>query len=154
MKNYMISILIAIFISACNQNKDFYTVLEINKSLDKDKEMIMNTFNDIVICWNNEDIECYMKAYSTKDTVQMISKNGVTFGYENILRQFKKSFPKRDMGKLSFENYHYRKLAEDLFFVTGKFNLTFKDSKEPFSNWFSVIMKRYNNKYLIITDHS
>ncbi len=129
--------------------------LSAQNSLDKlDQQGILDNFKEQEKCWNNNDIECYMNAYSKTDPIQTVSKGGVTFGYENILANYKKYFPKGKMGKLNFDDFNFRRLTNDLFFVTGRFNLKFENRENPLKAWFSVVMKKHKNKWLIITDHS
>lgn len=119
-----------------------------------EEELILANFKKQETCWNNEDIECYMQAYSTTDEIQTISTGGVTFGYENIISNYKKYFPKGKMGTLFFDEFNLRKLSKKLYFVTGQFNLKFEGREKLAQGWFSVIMKKEKGNWVIITDHS
>lgn len=150
MKKTSLQLILLLFICTFN----IVSAQENDKIHNKAEKRILENFDEIVRCWNNQDLDCYMKAYSTKDELQTINKGGVTFGYDKILNNFKKHFPKDKMGILSFDNFNFRKLTNRLYFVTGKFYLKSKDKEKPFSSWFSVIMKRYNGQWFIVTDHS
>ncbi|WP_353780053.1 serine hydrolase [Winogradskyella sp. 3972H.M.0a.05] len=127
----------------------------ISKYLDElDEAKIQENFKAQENCWNNADIECYMEAYATTELIQTASRGGITFGYDNIIGDYKKYFPKERMGKLHFDNFNYRRLAGDLYFVTGRFNLKFPNRDELSRGWFSVVMKRINGEWKMITDHS
>ncbi len=119
-----------------------------------DERKIHQNFKKQELCWNNQNIECYMEAYATTESIQTASRGGITFGYDNIIGDYKKYFPKERMGKLHFDNFNYRRLSDNLYFVTGRFNLKFQDRKELSSGWFSVTMKRINGNWKMITDHS
>lgn len=120
----------------------------------KTKEQILMNFKYQEECWNNQDLVCYMGAYSKTDRIQTISSGGVTFGYDQILSNYQRYFPKDRMGQLHFDKFNFRKLSRKLCFVTGRFNLKFKDRNEPVQGWFSVVMKKESGVWAIITDHS
>ncbi|TJY37076.1 DUF4440 domain-containing protein [Pontimicrobium aquaticum] len=126
------------------EHLDDINVAEINKNFKKQED-----------CWNNDDIECYMKAYASNgDQIQTISTGGVTFGYDNIISDYKRYFPKGRMGKLHYDNVNIRKLSDNLYFVTGRFNLKFENREQLLRGWFSVTTKKINGKWYMITDHS
>ncbi|MBA4745985.1 MAG: nuclear transport factor 2 family protein [Muricauda sp.] len=120
----------------------------------KAKAQILMNFKYQEECWNNQDLVCYMEAYSKTDRIQTISSGGVTFGYDHILSNYQRYFPKDRMGQLRFDQFNFRKLSRKLCFVTGRFNLEFKERGKPVQGWFSVVMQRENGKWAILTDHS
>ncbi len=115
---------------------------------------IRNNFKKQEECWNRADIECYMRAYATSEPIQTASRGGITHGYDNIIGDYRKYFPKERMGKLYFDNINTRKLSDELYFVTGRFNLKFPDREDESKGWFSVNMKRIDGEWYMITDHS
>ncbi|MDC6363759.1 MULTISPECIES: serine hydrolase [Flavobacteriaceae] len=119
-----------------------------------DEFKIRQNFAEQEKCWNQEDIECYMQAYATSEPIQTASTAGVTYGYDDIIGGYKKYFPKGRMGKLHFDNISTRRLSDNLYFVTGRFNLKFPGRDDLAQGWFSVNMKRINGDWKMITDHS
>ncbi|NAY91279.1 serine hydrolase [Muricauda sp. JGD-17] len=119
-----------------------------------DDYKIRQNFKKQEACWNNADIACYMEAYATTEHIQTASRGGITYGYDNIIGNYRKYFPKERMGKLYFDNINTRRLSDNLYFVTGRFNLRFPDREDLARGWFSVNMKKINGKWLMITDHS
>ena len=127
----------------------------ITKYLDAiDKSKIKANFDKQANCWNNADLECYMEAYAKSQDIQTISRAGVTYGYDKILSDYKKYYPKDKMGQLHFDNFGYKRLADNLYFVTGRFNLKIQGRDQLRQGYFSVVMQRINGKWLMITDHS
>lgn len=127
----------------------------ISKYLDDwDELKIQRNFDKQAECWNAHDIECYMEAYAESEKIQTASRGGITFGYDNIIGDYKKYFPKDRMGSLHFDNFNYRRLTDDLYFVTGRFNLKLPDREELARGWFSVTAKKINGDWHLITDHS
>jgi len=127
----------------------------IDKHLDKiDEALITDNFTAQENCWNNHDIECYMQAYAPFEDIQTVSRGGVRYGYDDIIGNYKKYFPKERMGNLHFDNIAMRRLSDNLYFVSGRFNLKFDGREELASGWFSATMKKLKGQWYLITDHS
>ena len=140
MKNYLIITLLGLCNIAHGQSK---AVLGIQEN-----------FNKQEVCWNAADIECYMEAYATTEMIQTISRGGVTKGYDTIIGNYKKYYPKDKMGQLHFDQMEFRKLSGKYYYVVGRFNLSYEDQKEPRKGYFSVLMKRIKGQWVIVSDHS
>jgi len=115
---------------------------------------IQNNFKHQEACWNKHDIECYMQAYAPNELIQTASRGGITYGYDNIISDYRKYFPKERMGNLYFDAMNTRKLATHFYFVTGRFNLKFSDRTELVQGYFSATLQRIGGKWYMITDHS
>lgn len=127
----------------------------VEKHLDRiDETLIANNFMVQEHCWNNHDIECYMQAYALFEGIQTVSRGGVTYGYDAIIGNYRKYFPRERMGKLHFDNMTMQRLTDKLYFVTGRFNLTYEGKDEQIRGWFSATMKKIHGQWYIITDHS
>ena len=85
--------------------------------LHDEKSIISEKLNNQAICWNEGDIDCFMNDYWKNDSLMYIGKNGVTYGWQNTLDNYKKRYPtKNDMGKLSFEIVRLEKLDKHHYF--------------------------------------
>ena len=93
-----------------------------------------------------------MEAYAASLPIQTVSRGGVTHGYDHIIANYRTYYPKDRMGKLHFDKLETRRLDDDLYFVTGRFNLNIPGREEPVSGWFSTNMKKIKGKWLMITD--
>lgn len=124
-----------------------------SKLSESDLNKINANFKEQERCWNAADLECYVKAYATTVEIKTISSLGVTKGYDNILAQYKKYFPKENMGQLHFDNVEIKKLSTQYAYVTGRYNLIYP-SKDPRRGWFSVLMQKIDGQWFIISDHS
>jgi len=114
----------------------------------------MDNFNKQEACWNKHDIECYMEAYDTVRDIQTISRAGVTQGYDSIITNYKKYFPKDRMGNLHFDEIRLKSLGETYSYVVGRYNLKYETKDTVYQGWFSVLMEKKDNKWYIISDHS
>ena len=119
----------------------------------KNEEAILKVLDRQVAGWNNGDIEQYMKGYWNSDSLLFIGKNGPTYGYQGTLERYKKSYTDTvKMGKLHFKDVKFNKLSRRQFFVWGRWEL--KRSVGDLSGYFTLIFKKIDNQWVIISDHS
>lgn len=105
------------------------------------------------ISWNNGDIEGFMQTYWKSDSLMFIGKSGITYGWQKTLDNYKKGYPDTAaMGKLHFELIEFKKLSESNYFVVGKWFLT--RSIGNINGVFTLLLKKLNNRWVIIADHS
>ena len=126
----------------------FYGILAEN-----DEMVIIKKLENQSECWNNGEIDCFMKDYWHNDSLMYIGKNGVTYGWKNTLKSYKLRYPtKKEMGQLNFEIIQIQRLNSNHFFMVGKWSL----SREigDISGHFTLIWKKIGNDWVIISDHS
>lgn len=103
--------------------------------------------------WNKGNIEEYMIGYWQSDSLKFIGKNGITYGWNETLKRYQKSYPdKTIMGKLNFDILSKEPLGDLFYLVTGKWIIT--DATKDASGYFSLILKKINGQWQIIYDHS
>ena len=103
--------------------------------------------------WNDGNIPGFMETYWKSDSLMFIGKNGVTYGWQKTMDNYKKNYPDTvAMGKLQFELIDVRPLSAAYFFVIGKWHLT--RSIGDIGGAFTLLIKKINNKWVIVTDHS
>ena len=113
------------------------------------KEKLMNQ----VDCWNNGDLECFMRDYWKSDKLLFIGKSGLTYGWKNTLSNYKKNYPSRkEMGKLNLELIEVKKLDKRHYFTVGKWHLA-RDLGD-LSGHFSLVWEKIDDDWVIIADHS
>lgn len=104
-------------------------------------------------CWNSGDLECFMEGYWKSDQLVFIGSKGVTYGWQQTLDNYKKSYPdKASMGELTFDLIIVEPLSEDFWTVIGKWNLK-RENDNP-NGHFSLIFRRLGNEWVIVSDHS
>jgi len=104
-------------------------------------------------CWNKGDIECFMEGYWKSENLVFIGSKGVTYGWEQTLENYKKSYPdKGQMGELTFELISLEPLSDDFWSVIGKWSL--ERSSDSIAGYFTLIFRKFDNEWLIIQDHS
>lgn len=119
----------------------------------KDEQIIRKMLADQISYWNKGDIPGFMQGYWENDSLVFIGKNGPTYGYNNTLRNYQKNYPNKDyMGVLNFDILSVQAIEKDHFFVIGKFMLQRKVGDA--SGHFTLIFKRINGVWKIVSDHS
>jgi len=152
MKNILYTTLLAITLLSCTAPTQ--PNLKQQTTARQDSLLIINNFNKQEICWNNQDLICYMRAYTKQNTIQTISKAGITTGYDNILADYQRYFPKDRMGKLHFDNMQLKRLSVEYYYVVGRFNLKPESRDTLYQGYFSVLMQKENDDWFIVSDHS
>lgn len=103
--------------------------------------------------WNRGDIEGFMQTYWKSDSMMFIGKNGVKFGWQETLNNYKKGYPDTTaMGKLSFDIITVKELSPEYYYVVGKWML--KRTIGDLSGHYDLLLKKIRGKWYIIADHS
>jgi ketosteroid isomerase-like protein len=103
--------------------------------------------------WNNGDLEGFMQTYWNSDSLLFIGKSGVTYGWNNTLRNYKKGYPDTAaMGKLQFTLIRIQKISPKNYFVVGKWHLT--RTAGNLQGHFSLILRKIKGAWKIVADHS
>ena len=118
-----------------------------------DEVTIRKVLDNQIKGWNNGDIEGFMQGYWKNDSLMFIGKNGIHWGWQATLENYKKNYPDTAaMGKLSFDILVVKKLSPEYFYVVGKWMLT--RSIGDLSGHYNLLFKKINGIWLIIADHS
>jgi len=118
-----------------------------------DVQKIKHLLSNQVIAWNNGNIEEYMSGYWKNDSLIFIGKKGITKGWQQTLDNYKKSYPdKSAMGVLQFDIISVELFSKTIAHVTGKWNI--KSEKGNLSGCFTLVMKKINAAWVIVSDHS
>ena len=119
-----------------------------------DKQKIIHVLMNQKDAWNKGDLVEYMQGYWQSDSLVFIGKSGINKGWNNTLYNYKQSYPtKEKMGKLSFDIISVEVLSKTSAHVTGKWVLK-RSKKEILSGHFTLLFKKINNVWLIVSDHT
>jgi ketosteroid isomerase-like protein len=115
----------------------------------KEIEKVMATQEQ---AWNEGNVGKFMEGYWNNDSLCFVDKSGLTFGWKQTLANYKKNYPdKETMGKLVFTLLKKEKLGNENYLIIGKWHLT---RKEEVGGHFSLVWKKINGKWVIISDHT
>lgn len=103
--------------------------------------------------WNKGDINAFMQTYWKSDSLVFVGKNGVTYGWQNTLDNYKKGYPdKTAMGKLQFTIIRIEYLSNEVYNVIGKWHLT--RTIGNLQGHYTLLIKKIKGEWLIVQDHS
>jgi hypothetical protein len=119
----------------------------------RDEAAIRKILEDQTIAWNNGSIEDFMKGYWHSDSLMFVGRNGLKYGYNSTLENYKKSYPDTAArGKLYFDILQVKPLSKQYYYVTGKWQLN--RAIGDLEGYFTLLFKKIKNNWVIIADHS
>jgi hypothetical protein len=119
----------------------------------KEEVQILSTLNKQSEAWNKGDLLAFMEPYWHSDSLMFIGKSGVTYGWENTLKNYQKGYPDTAaMGKLRFDIIQVKRLSAIYYHVVGKWHLT--RSIGNLDGHFTLMLRKIKNKWVIVSDHS
>ncbi len=119
-----------------------------------DKKEILEILLQQQNSWNKGDIPAFMNGYWRSDSLMFVGKSGVTYGWENTLKNYQKSYPNAEtMGKLHFTVLKLEILDKKNAFLVGKWHLT-RPEKGDVGGHFTLFWKKIKGKWCIVADHS
>ena len=102
--------------------------------------------------WNNGDIPGFMEYYWRSDSLKFIGSKGITYGWQNTLDKYLKSYPdKAAMGVLKVTIKEATQLSPTSIYVIGQWEL---EKEKPAGGHFTLLWKKINDKWVIVTDHT
>jgi ketosteroid isomerase-like protein len=118
-----------------------------------DEKAIRAILTEQTESWNKGDLEDFMKGYWKSDSLMFIGKNGITYGYDNTLANYKKGYSnKEQMGTLKFDLLLVKRLSAEYYYVIGKWTLT--RTVGNLGGHYDLLFRKINGKWVIIADHS
>jgi len=125
-----------------------------NQCNDSDiRQVVSDIMSQQESAWNNADAEGFMQGYWKSDSLVFVGRNGLTFGWDATLANYRESYPDRaSMGRLKFENKVIDRLSCDVAFVSGKWEL-FREA-DTLSGYYSLVWRNLGGKWVIVADHS
>lgn len=115
-------------------------------------EQVRNNMNTQQTAWNNGDINGFMLYYWKSDSLKFIGKKGITYGWQQTLDNYKKSYPdKASMGILKFTILESTPLSDNAIYVIGKWEL---QKEKPVSGHFTLLWRKIKGHWVIVSDHT
>jgi uncharacterized protein (TIGR02246 family) len=118
-----------------------------------DEAAIRSLLHTQTEAWNKGDLEAFMQTYWNNDSLQFIGRNGITWGWQKSLANYKRTYPdKAAMGTLTFDIIQVKRLSDDYYYVTGKWMLQ-RTADSP-SGHYTLLLRRIAGAWKIVSDHS
>ena len=119
----------------------------------KDSLNIMKVMDFQEKAWNNGDIDSFMNGYLRSEELVFSGSNGPIYGWNATKERYKGSYPDlKTMGKLSFTVNKIKSLSKNTAYLIGEYYL--KRTIEDSYGHFTLIWKKVNGKWLIVSDHT
>jgi hypothetical protein len=113
------------------------------------RKMLFNQVTE----WNKGSIDGYMHGYWESDSLLFIGSKGPRYGYATTLAKDKEAYPDADhMGKLTTSVTSMQRLADDYYFVVGKWAL--KRNAGDVSGSYTLLIRKIKGSWVIVCDHS
>ncbi|MCS7073724.1 MAG: nuclear transport factor 2 family protein [Bacteroidia bacterium] len=107
-----------------------------------------------VSAWNQGDLDGFMEAYWKSDSLRFLGQNGITYGWQNTLQAYRRSYPDPEtMGKLTLTVLHQEAISSNVVYMFGKWELK-RTYKENLAGHFTLLWKKIKGKWQIVFDHS
>ena len=120
---------------------------------EKDSLKILNVLEQQRIAWNDNNINKFMQGYLKSEKLVFSGSNGPVFGWNFVKDRYVKTYSTKElMGDLSFEINDLFLLTKKVAILLGKFNLQRKNEK--LSGYFTLIFKKINGNWYIVSDHT
>ncbi len=119
----------------------------------KEAQAILQVLSKQEKAWNEGSINQFMDGYWENDSLVFVGKNGLTYGYNNTLSNYKKNYPdKTYMGQLKFTILSMQPLGKQFYSIIGKWEL-FR-TVGNLSGHYTLLLKKIHGQWKIVSDHS
>lgn len=147
MKKFLSVVFLVILFVSCKQ--------EVTKTISEEteKQEILSVMKAQEEAWSNHDLEGFMQGYWKSDSLKFYGRNGITFGWQKTLDNYKKGYPtKEHSGTLTFKINDISKITEEAYSVMGEYHL--KRYVGDANGVFMIIFKKIQGEWKIIADTS
>lgn len=148
-----ICFLALLLIFSCQSPTKTITEPTTSHSYSEVKQAIEKVMHDQTIAWNAHDLEEYMQGYWKSDSLKFYGSRGITYGWDQTLKNYKKSYPtQNETGTLKFVINDISKIENNSYWVMGEYHLD-----RPIGNAngvFTIIFKWIDGQWKIVADMS
>lgn len=103
--------------------------------------------------WNRGDLDAFMDGYWKSDDLTFSSGGKTTRGWTATLERYRARYSTAEqMGRLSFGELEVTPLGDSAALVLGQWKL--ERENEPLSGNFSIIFRKFDDRWLIVHDHT
>lgn len=131
----------------------FFSLTAIAQTDAEDRKAIRAVLKMQQDAWNKGDLEGFMQGYIKSDSLKFYGSKGVTYGWQNTLKNYKKGYPtKAHTGNLSFTIDAITKIEDNSYYMMGQFHLV-RDVGNA-NGVFLIIFRKIDGEWKIIADLS
>jgi len=119
----------------------------------QDKKEILTIIDKQEQAWSKHDLVGFMKGYWKSDSLKFYGSNGITYGWDKTLANYKKGYPTPDhSGTLKFKINDITKIEKESYYVMGEYHLT--RTIGDANGIFMIIFRKINGEWKIVADTS
>jgi ketosteroid isomerase-like protein len=119
----------------------------------KDEKEVRRILENQTYWWNKGNLDEFVNGYWRNDSLMFIGKSGITYGFQDMLNNYKKNYSDSvKMGKLSFDIINIKYMSPEYYFVVGKWFL--RRTVGNLSGHFTLLFRKIKGNWYIIADHS
>lgn len=119
----------------------------------EDKKAILSVLKVQSEAWSNYNLEGFMEGYWKSDSLKFYGSRGITYGWQNTLDNYKKSYPSTDYsGELTFKINDISKIDDGSYWVMGEYFL--KRNVGDTNGIFMIIFRKIDGEWKIVADMS
>lgn len=129
-----------------------YSNLFFAQSSNQDVKQVLDNMKIQETSWNDGNIQNFMNYYWKSDSLKFIGKKGITYGWQQTLDNYLKSYPdKATMGVLKFSIKEATQLSPESIYIIGSWDL---QREKPVGGYFTLLWKKIAGKWVIVADHT
>ncbi len=103
--------------------------------------------------WNRGDLDAFMEHYTKSDALTFSSGGKTTRGWTETLNRYRERYPTPErMGRLEFNGLEISPLGDSAALVLGQWRV--QRESEPVSGNFSLVVRKVDDRWLIVHDHT
>ena len=119
----------------------------------QDKKEILTLIDAQEQAWSKHDLDGFMKGYWKSDSLKFYGSNGITYGWDKTLANYKKGYPTpAHSGTLKFKINDITKIEKESYYVMGEYHLT--RTIGDANGIFMIIFRKINGEWKIVADTS
>jgi hypothetical protein len=132
----------------------FFSLFEAQSQTEADdRKAILNVMKMQESAWSKNDLDGFMHGYWKSDSLKFFGSNGITYGWEPTLANYKKRYPNSDhSGTLSFKIHTITQIEKNAYYVMGEYFLIRKVGDA--NGTFLIIFKKIDGAWKIVADMS
>jgi len=124
-------------------------------TFETERRAIVQVLTTQTAAWNRGDLPGFMAGYWASDSLVFIGRKGPTYGWQNTLAGYQKSFPSAAaMGQLDFSGLRVASLGPEAAQVVGHWHLARPVAEGDVQGWFLLIFRKINGRWLVVADHT
>jgi ketosteroid isomerase-like protein len=124
------------------------------KKLSPAETAIIKVLRDQVTAWNKSDLAEFMNGYWKSKDLTFYAGKDKQLGWAQTFERYKKRYQSegKEMGQLSFAEFEVQVLSPEFALVKGRWHVKMK--KETLEGLFTLVMKKTDQGWVIVHDHT